>query len=56
MPRNENTKMDEKIRFASVLIDETVSRLCKEFGIYRVTRHNITNLYDKSGLEALRNL
>lgn len=42
MPWKESRKMDEKLRFVSRYLDgETISTLCREFGISRVTGHKI---------------
>jgi len=47
--------MDERIRFvARVLEGESVSGLCREFGISRKTGHKFINRYEEFGLEALR--
>ena len=54
MPWNESTKMDEKLKFVARFLDgETISALCREFGISRVTGHKIIDRYRESGLEAL---
>lgn len=46
--------MDERVRFvARVLEGESVSELCREFGISRKTGHKFINRYEKFGLEAL---
>lgn len=45
--------MDEKLRFVSRhLKGESISSLCREFGISRVTGHKIVERYKQSGLEA----
>jgi transposase-like protein len=42
MPWEECRKMDEKLRFAARHLDgESISSLCREFGISRVTGHKI---------------
>jgi len=46
MPWTESTKMDEKLRFVSRFLDgESISALCREFGISRVTGHKIVDRY-----------
>lgn len=46
--------MDEKLRFVSRHLDgESISGLCREFGISRVTGHKLVERYRQSGLEAL---
>ncbi len=53
MPWKESRKMDEKLRFVSRYLDgETISSLCREFGISRVTGHTIISRYKESGIEA----
>ena len=38
MPWSESTKMDEKLKFVALYLDgESISDLCREFGISRVT-------------------
>lgn len=55
MPWNKSTKMDEKLKFVSRFLDgKKISRLCKEFGISRVTGHKIIDRYKESGLEAFK--
>jgi len=45
--------MDEKLRFVSRFLDgETISALCREFGISRVTGHKIIDRYKESGMQA----
>ncbi len=47
--------MDERLCFvARVLEGESVSALCREFGISRKTGHKFINRYEQFGLEALR--
>ena len=42
MPWMECQKMDEKLRFVAGHLDsESISLLCREFGISRVTGHKI---------------
>lgn len=46
--------MDERLRFVAKLLDgESMSGLCREFGISRKTGYKIFNRYKESGLEAL---
>lgn len=46
--------MDERLRFVAKLLDgESMSDLCREFGISRKTGYKIFNRYKESGLEAL---
>lgn len=53
MPWNKSTKMDEKLKFVSRFLDgKKISRLCKEFGISRVTGHKIIDRFKESGLKA----
>jgi len=45
--------MDEKLRFLSGFLGgETISALCREFGISRVTGHKIIDRYKESGMKA----
>ena len=54
MPWSESTKMDEKLKFVARYLDgESISNLCREFGISRVTGHKVIARYRESGLEAL---
>ena len=54
MPWKECRKMDEKLRFVSRHLEgESISCLCREFGISRVTGHKLVERYRQSGLEAL---
>ena len=54
MPWSESTKMDEKLKFVARYLDgESISELCREFGISRVTGHKVIARYRESGLEAL---
>ena len=54
MPWKECRKMDEKLRFVARHLDgESISSLCREFGISRVTGHKLVERYRQSGLEAL---
>ncbi|GIK88346.1 MAG: transposase [Betaproteobacteria bacterium] len=54
MPWKECSVMDERLRFVAKLLDgESMSGLCREFGISRKTGYKIFNRYKESGLEAL---
>lgn len=54
MPWRETSVMDERIKFVSRLLSgEKMARLCKEFGISRVTGHKIWNRYRKDGSRGL---
>ena len=53
MPWKECRKMDEKLRFVARHLDgESISSLCREFGISRVTGHKIIDRYKECGIEA----
>jgi transposase InsO family protein len=53
MPWTESTKMDEKLKFVARFLDgESISSLCREFGISRVTGHKIIDRYKESGMKA----
>jgi transposase InsO family protein len=53
MPWKECSKMDEKLRFVARHLDgESISALCREFGISRVTGHKIIDRYKECGVEA----
>ena len=46
MPWKECHKMDEKVRFVSRHLEgESISELCREFGISRVTGHKLVDRY-----------
>ena len=46
--------MDEKVRFVSRHLEgESISELCREFGISRVTGHKLVDRYKQHGIEAL---
>jgi len=46
MPWKECQKMDEKLRFVSRHLEgESISQLCREFGISRVTGHKLVERY-----------
>jgi transposase len=54
MPWKECSVMDERLRFVAKLLDgESMSGLCREFGISRKTGYKIFNRYRESGFEAL---
>jgi len=54
MPWKASSVMDERLRFvASLLEGESMSRLCREFGISRKTGYKIFDRYKEHGLEAL---
>jgi transposase InsO family protein len=54
MPWKECSVMDERLRFVVKLLDgESMSELCREFGISRKTGYKIFTRYKESGLEAL---
>ena len=54
MPWKECHKMDERVRFVSRHLEgESISELCREFGISRVTGHKLVDRYKQHGIEAL---
>ena len=54
MPWKECSVMDERLRLVSRLLDgETMTEVCREFGISRKTGYKIFNRYKEHGLEAL---
>ena len=54
MPWKECSVMDERVRFVGRLLDgESMSDVCREFGISRKTGYKIFNRYRDDGLEAL---
>jgi transposase len=54
MPWKECKPMDERLRFVARLLEgEKMARLCREFGISRVTGYKIFNRYKECGLDAL---
>jgi transposase InsO family protein len=54
MPWKECSVMDERLRFIAKLLDgESMSEVCREFGISRKTGYKIFTRYRQSGLEAL---
>ena len=56
MPWKECKPMDERIKFIARLLDgETMSSLCREFGISRPTGYKIFNRYKALGLHGLEN-
>jgi len=56
MPWNESNLMNERIKFVARLLDgESMTAVCREFGITRKTGYKIFNRYKKIGLEGLQN-
>jgi transposase InsO family protein len=54
MPWKESSVMDERVRFVGRLLDgESMSDVCREFGISRKTGYKIWDRYRNEGLEAL---
>lgn len=54
MPWKESSVVDERLRFVARLLEgETMSHLCREFGISRKTGYKIFDRYKQSGSEAL---
>jgi transposase InsO family protein len=54
MPWKECSVMDERLRFVAKLLDgESMTDLCREFGISRKTGYKIFARYKESGFEAL---
>ena len=54
MPWKECKPMDERLRFVARLLEgEQMARLCREFGISRVTGYKIFNRYRECGLDGL---
>ena len=54
MPWNESSVMEERLRFVARLLEgESMSALCREFGISRKTGYKIFNRYKEQGPEAL---
>jgi transposase InsO family protein len=54
MPWKECSVMDERLRFVGRLLDgETMTDVCREFGISRKTGYKIFDRYKEHGLEAL---
>jgi len=54
MPWKEGSVMDERLRFVARLLDgETMSEVCREFGISRKTGYKIFSRYREYGAEAL---
>jgi transposase len=55
MPWKESSVMEEHLRFVARLLDgESMSHMCRQFGISRKTGYKIYNRYKEHGLEALR--
>jgi transposase len=54
MPWKECSVMEERLRFVACLLDgETMSEVCRAFGIARKTGYKIFTRYQEHGLEAL---
>jgi transposase InsO family protein len=54
MPWKESLVMEERLRFVARLLDgETMTQMCREFGISRKTGYKIFNRYKEHGLSAL---
>ncbi len=54
MPWKESSVMEERLRFVARLLEgESMSDVCREFGISRKTGYKIYNRYQEQGLEAL---
>ena len=54
MPWKECSVMDERLRFVAKLLDgESMTEVCREFGISRKTGYKIFRRYKESGFEAL---
>ncbi len=54
MPWKESSVMEERLRFVARLLDgESMSDVCRQFGISRKTGYKIYNRYKEHGLEAL---
>jgi len=54
MPWRESTAMEERLRFVARRLEgESMTALCREFGISRKTGHKLFARYKESGLEAL---
>ena len=54
MPWRACSVMEERLRFVARLLDgETMSDVCREFGISRKTGYKIFDRYKEHGLEAL---
>lgn len=56
MPWKETSVMDERMKFVGCLLSgEKMARLCREFGISRVTGYKIWNRYQEQGTSGLPN-
>ena len=54
MPWRETSVMDERLRFVARLLEgDSMSDVCRSFGISRKTGYKIFNRYKDEGLEAL---
>ena len=55
MPWRECRKVDERLRFVARLLDgESMTEVCREFGISRKTGYKIFTRYKSCGLEGLK--
>lgn len=56
MPWKESNLMNERIKFVARLLDgDSMTAVCREFGITRKTGYKIFNRYKEIGLEGLQN-
>ena len=54
MPWKESSVMDERLRFVARLLDgESMTEVCRDFGVSRKTGYKIFDRYKQHGLEAL---
>jgi len=54
MPWNESNRMDERLKLVARLLDgDSMSSVCRDFGISRKTGYKIFNRYKESGLDGL---
>lgn len=54
MPWKEQSVMDERMKFVAKLLDgESISNVCREFGISRKTGYKIYNRYKECGIIAM---
>ena len=57
MPWKECSVMDERLRFVAKLLEgESMSAVCRDFGISRKTGYKIFSRYKESGFEALSDI
>ena len=55
MPWKECNQMDERLRFVGRLLDgESMTTVCREFGVSRKTGYKIFNRYKDCGLNGLQ--